>query len=103
MARSPFTLVAAVTAAVPGAEVTGARALTADGDGRFDSAVATLADGSELVIRVASDDAAALELAEEALALRALTPKDLQRVARKYFDPRKRTRVTVLPPEEVPA
>lgn len=73
MARSPFTLVAAVTAAVPGAEVTGARALTADGDGRFDSAVATLADGSELVIRVAADDAAALELAEEALALRALT------------------------------
>jgi aminoglycoside phosphotransferase (APT) family kinase protein len=65
--------VAAVTAAVPGAEVTGARALTADGDGRFDSAVATLADGSELVIRVAADDAAALELAEEALALRALT------------------------------
>lgn len=73
MARSPFTLVAAVTAAVPGAEVTGARALTADGDGRFDSAVATLADGNELVIRVAADDAAALELAEEALALRALT------------------------------
>ncbi|QMU97703.1 hypothetical protein FVO59_11110 [Microbacterium esteraromaticum] len=74
MARSPFTLVAAVTAAVPGAEVTGARALTSDGDGRFDSAVATLADGSELVIRVAADDAAAIELAEEALALRALTP-----------------------------
>lgn len=74
MARSPFTLVAAVTAAVPGAEVTGARALTADGDGRFDSAIATLADGSELVIRVAADDAAARELAEEALALRALTP-----------------------------
>ncbi|MEJ1087359.1 phosphotransferase [Microbacterium sp. Mu-80] len=73
MARSPFTLVAAVTAALPGAEVVGARTLTADGDGRFDSAVATLADGRELVIRVAEDDAAALELAEESLALRALT------------------------------
>lgn len=73
MARSPFTLVAAVTAALPGAEVVGARALTSDGDGRFDSAVATLADGRELVIRVAEDDAAALELAEESLALRALT------------------------------
>ena len=73
MARSPFTLVAAVTAAAPGAEVTGARALTSNGDGRFDSAIATLADGSELVIRVAEDDAAALELAEESLALRALT------------------------------
>lgn len=73
MARSPFTLVAAVTAASPGAEVVGARALTSDGDGRFDSAIATLADGRELVIRVAQDDAAALELAEESLALRALT------------------------------
>jgi len=73
MARSPFTLVAAVTAALPGAEVTGARALTSNGDGRFDSAVATLADGRELVIRAASDDAAARELAEESLALRALT------------------------------
>ncbi|MFD5224973.1 phosphotransferase [Microbacterium sp. NPDC058342] len=73
MARSPFTLVAAVTAALPGAEVVGARSLTSDGDGRFDSAVATLADGRELVIRVAEDDAAARELAEESLALRALT------------------------------
>lgn len=73
MARSPFTLVAAVTAALPGAEVVGARALTSDGDGRFDSAIATLADGRELVIRVAADDAAARELAEESLALRALT------------------------------
>lgn len=73
MARSPFTLVAAVTSAAPGAEVVGARALTSNGDGRFDSAIATLSDGSELVIRVAEDDTAALELAEEALALRALT------------------------------
>ena len=73
MARSPFTLVAAVTAALPGAEVTGARALSAGGDGRFDSAIATLSDGRELVIRVAEDDEAAVELAEEALALRALT------------------------------
>ncbi|WP_217183453.1 hypothetical protein [Streptomyces sp. AC495_CC817] len=73
MGRSPFTLAAAVTAALPGAEVTGARALTADGDGRFDSAVASLADGRELTIRVADDDEAATELAAEALALRALT------------------------------
>ncbi|GAA1133003.1 MULTISPECIES: phosphotransferase [unclassified Microbacterium] len=73
MGRSPFTLAAAVTAALPGAEVTGARALTADGDGRFDSAVASLRDGRELAIRVADDDEAATELAAEALALRALT------------------------------
>ena len=73
MGRSPFTLAAAVTAALPGAEVTGTRALSAGGDGRFDSAVATLADGRELAIRVADDDEAARELAAEALALRALT------------------------------
>lgn len=73
MGRSPFTLAAAVTAALPGAEVTGTRTLTADGDGRFDSAVATLADGRELAIRVADDDDASRELAAEALALRALT------------------------------
>ncbi|MFK4761362.1 phosphotransferase [Microbacterium sp. ZW T5_45] len=74
MGRSPFTLAAAVTAALPGAEVTGARVLTADGDGRFDSAVASLRDGRELAIRVADDDEAATELSAEALALRALTP-----------------------------
>jgi aminoglycoside phosphotransferase (APT) family kinase protein len=51
----------------------GARSLTADGDGRFDSAVATLADGRELAIRVAEDDETSRELAAEALALRALT------------------------------
>ncbi|MBT2475955.1 hypothetical protein J7E68_15575 [Microbacterium sp. ISL-103] len=62
-----------MTAALPGAEVTGARTLTADGDGRFDSAVASLADGRELAIRVADDDESARELAAEALALRALT------------------------------
>ncbi|WZO50666.1 hypothetical protein MRBLWH11_003571 [Microbacterium sp. LWH11-1.2] len=73
MGRSPFTLAAAVTAALPGAEVTGARPLSADGDGRFDSAVASLADGRELAIRVADDEEAARELAAEALALRALT------------------------------
>ena len=73
MARSPFTLAAAVTAALPGADVTGARPLTADGDARFDSAVVTLADRRELAIRVADDDETARELAAEALALRALT------------------------------
>lgn len=73
MGRSPFTLAAAVTAALPGAEVIGARTLSADGDSRFDSAVATLADGRELAIRVADDDETSRELAAEALALRALT------------------------------
>ncbi|KAB1887907.1 hypothetical protein F6W70_05620 [Microbacterium maritypicum] len=62
-----------MTAALPGAEVTGARSLSADGEGRFDSAVASLADGRELAIRVADDDETARELAAEAIALRALT------------------------------
>lgn len=74
MARSPFTLAAAVTAAVPGADVVGTRALSSDGDGRFDSAVATLADGTEVAIRASNDDETASELAKESLALRALTP-----------------------------
>lgn len=74
MARSPFTLAAAVTAALPGADAVGARPLTAGGDGRFDSAVVTLGDGRELAIRVGDDDETARELASESLALRALTP-----------------------------
>ena len=74
MARSPFTLAAAVTAALPEAEVVGTRVLTAGGDGRFDSAVITLADGSEVAIRVGDDDETARELAAESIALRALTP-----------------------------
>jgi aminoglycoside phosphotransferase (APT) family kinase protein len=73
MARSAFTLAAAVTAALPGAEVTGARPLSAGGEGRYDSAVATLSDGSEVAIRVSNGDEAERELASEALALRALT------------------------------
>lgn len=73
MARSPFTLAAVVTAAVPGAQVVGARPLSADGDARFDSAVASLAGGDEVAIRVASDDETSAELSAEAIALRALT------------------------------
>jgi zinc protease len=30
-------------------------------------------------------------------ALRAVTPADIQRVANKYFDPRRRTRIAILP------
>jgi len=73
MARSPLTLAAAVTAAVPGAEVSGARRLSAGGDARYDSAIATLGDGREIVIRVPVDDDAERELSAQALALGALT------------------------------
>ncbi|MER7797950.1 phosphotransferase [Microbacterium sp. NPDC096154] len=74
MARSPLTLAAAVTAAVPDAEVVGVRRLTAGGGGRFDAAVATLADGTELVARVANEESVDQEVAAEVVALRALTP-----------------------------
>ncbi|MGO1769376.1 MAG: aminoglycoside phosphotransferase [Microbacterium sp.] len=74
MARSPLTLAAAVTAAVPGARIAGARRLSAGGEGRFDSAVATLGDGAEVVVRVPSDAEADQELSAQVLALRALTP-----------------------------
>ncbi|GAB3268561.1 phosphotransferase [Microbacterium lacusdiani] len=74
MARSPLTLAAAVTAAVPDVEVVGVRRLTAGGGGRFDAAVARLADGRELVARVASEESVDQEIAAEVVALRALTP-----------------------------
>lgn len=74
MARSPLTLAAAVTAAVPDVEVVGVRRLTAGGGGRFDAAVARLSDGRELVARVATEDSVDQEIAAEVIALRALTP-----------------------------
>ncbi|MBY0687524.1 phosphotransferase [Microbacterium marinilacus] len=63
-----------MSAAVPDAEVVGARRLTAAGGGRFDAAVATLRDGRELVARVATEDGIDQEIAAETVALRALTP-----------------------------
>ncbi|WP_402841674.1 phosphotransferase [Microbacterium sp. GXS0129] len=73
MARSPLTLAAAATAAVPGVEIVGTTALSAHGEGRNDSAVVTLADGTRAVVRLPRDEAVDVELASEALALRALT------------------------------
>jgi aminoglycoside phosphotransferase (APT) family kinase protein len=55
-------------------EVVGVRRLTAGGGGRFDAAVARLADGRELVARVASEESVDQEIAAEVVALRALTP-----------------------------
>lgn len=74
MARSPLTLAAAVTEAVPGSRIVGARRLTAGGEGRYDSAVATLGDGRETVVQVPTDESVDHELSEQILALRALTP-----------------------------
>ncbi len=74
MTRSPLTLAAAATAALPRVRVVAAGPLTAGGAGRCDSAVLALDDGRTVAVRVAADETATRELAVEALALRALTP-----------------------------
>lgn len=74
MARSPLTLAASVTSALPRVGVVGFGTLTEGAAGRFDSAVADLDDGRRVVVRAPADAAAATELAAESRALRALTP-----------------------------
>ncbi|TDN92511.1 aminoglycoside phosphotransferase (APT) family kinase protein [Microbacterium sp. BK668] len=74
MARSPLTLAASVTSALPRVGVVGAGALTEGAAGRFDSALAQLDDGRKVVVRAPADSEAAGELAAEVRALRALTP-----------------------------
>ncbi len=74
MARSPLTLAASVTSALPDVEVTGVGPLTEGGAGRFDSAVTTLSDGRRVAVRMPVDADADAELAAEIRALRALTP-----------------------------
>ena len=76
MTRSPFTLAASVTKALPGAMVIGAGTLSHGANGRYDSAVALLQDGTKVVVRAApvgGDAEAERELAAETMALRALT------------------------------
>jgi len=76
MTRSPFTLAASVTKALPGAMVIGAGALSHGATGRYDSAVVLLQDGTKVVVRAApvgGDAEAERELAAETMALRALT------------------------------
>ena len=74
MARSPLTLAASVTSALPRVGVVGVGALTEGTTGRYDSAVAELDDGRRVVVRVPADASAVPELAAEVRALRALTP-----------------------------
>jgi len=74
MARSPLTLAASVTSALPRTGVVGAAALTEGAAGRYDSAIADLDDGRRVVVRVPAVAEAETELAAEARALRALTP-----------------------------
>jgi macrolide phosphotransferase len=74
MARSPLTLAASVTSALPRVGVVGVGALTEGAAGRFDSALAHLDDGRAVVVRVPTEPEAVVELAAEVRALRALTP-----------------------------
>ncbi len=74
MARSPLTLAASVTSALPRVGVVGVGALTEGTTGRYDTAVVQLDDGRRVVVRVPAESDAAADLAAEVRALRALTP-----------------------------
>ncbi|WP_159498305.1 phosphotransferase [Microbacterium sp. 18062] len=73
MPRSPLTLAASATAALPGANVVGARSLGSAQDGRFTAAVAELDDGRRVVVRQAGDDDTGRALLAEARVLQALS------------------------------
>lgn len=73
MARSPFTLAASVTSALPRVDVVAAAELSERADGRYDSALVTLSDDRRVVVRMPVDADADAELVAETRALRALT------------------------------
>lgn len=74
MARSPLTLAASVTAALPRTAVVGAGPFTEGGAGRFDAAIVRLEDGRDAIVRTPADADSAADLAAESRALAALTP-----------------------------
>ncbi len=74
MARSPLTLAASVTSALPRVVVTSVGSFSEGASGRYDSAIATLEDGRRVVVRVPVDDAADADLRAESRALSSLTP-----------------------------
>lgn len=73
MARSPLTLAASVTSALPDVVVTAVGSLSEGASGRYDSAIAELEDGRRVVVRVPVDDEADADLRTESRALRSLT------------------------------
>jgi macrolide phosphotransferase len=73
MARSPFTLAALATAAVPGLDVTHAVRLGSARSRDVDAAVLTSRDGRHLVIRVPRTEPAEAEQSADLVALRALS------------------------------
>lgn len=73
MARSPLTLAASVTSALPHVDVVSVRELTENAAGRYDSAVATLDDGRDVVVRIPVDAEVDAELVSEVRALASLS------------------------------
>lgn len=73
MARTHLTLAALATAAVDGLDVTRTAPTGSGGQGDFDSALLTIRDGRQLIIRVPTGQAAETEQAADLIALRALT------------------------------
>jgi len=73
MARSPLTLAASVTSALPRVAVVGVAPLTEGVSGRYDSAIATLDDGRRVVVRVPVNEEAESDLIAESRALTSLT------------------------------
>lgn len=73
MARSPLTLAASITSALPRVGVVNVAPLSEHASGRFDSALATLDDGRHVVIRVPADADAERDVITESHSLRALT------------------------------
>lgn len=74
MARTLFTLAAAVSAVAPDADIVAVAPLTENSTGRVDAVRATLDNGAHVVIRVGTGPDAVDELRAEVRALRALTP-----------------------------
>lgn len=73
MARSPLTLAALATSAVPELDVVATRAHSRGTHGDFDAAVLSVRDGSELIVRVPRKQSAENEQSADLVALRALT------------------------------
>ncbi|SDS39625.1 Predicted kinase, aminoglycoside phosphotransferase (APT) family [Microterricola viridarii] len=73
MARSPLTLAALATSAVPELDVVATRTHSRQVAGDFDAAVLSLRDGIELIVRVPRNQAAETEQSADLLALRALS------------------------------
>lgn len=73
MARSPLTLAALATSAVPELDVVATRTHSRQAHGDFDAAVLSIRDGNELIVRVPRNQGAETEQSADLVALRALS------------------------------